>query len=327
VTQSRRPVRPSVINDEPDDLEWLIESQAGVVSVTQLQRRGVGVGKTRAHVKAGRWRRTHRGVVVTFSGPMPYVARAWAGILWAGAGAMASHPTAGFLFGLLDGEPADVHVAMPEGRHLKPAVGVVVHRTSHPDPDPRRRPPSTTVERCALDLAGSAATLDGAVAVVASALQRRLTTQARLLVALDRTPSLRWRKAIAELLTPAFEGVQSSLEWRYARDVERAHALPAAQRQERGPGSGGSASWRDAVYAAFGVVVELDGRLGHTEGHEFRDMARDNRTAALGEVTLRYGSVDLMIRPCAVASQVAQVLRLRGWLGTPKRCGPSCLAV
>jgi hypothetical protein len=305
-------------------LGWLLESQAGTATASQLRARGVSDGRIRAQIRAGRWQRAHARVIVAFSGPLPYLARAWAGVLWAGSGAMASHATAGFFCGLIDREPALVHVAVPERRRIAAAPGIVVHRTSRPDRDPRRRPPQTTVERCALDLAGCATTLDGAIAAVANALQRRLTTQARLLEAIGRTPSLRWHQPIAELLAPALAGVQSPLEWRYARDVERAHNLPSGERQARGPDSGGSATWRDVEYVSLGVVVELDGRVGHTEGHEFRDMRRDNRTTELDELTLRYGSADVMTRPCAVATQVAQVLRLRGWLGTPKRCGPDC---
>jgi hypothetical protein len=324
VTPPFRADSVAAVDDAPDDVDWLLESQAGVASALQLRSRGVSDGRTRAQIRAGRWQRAHPRVIVAFSGPLPYLARAWAGVLWAGSGTMASHVTAGFLSGLTDREPALVHVAVPEHRRLSAPAGLVVHRTSNPDPDSRRRPPQTTVERCALDLAGCATTLDGAIAAVANALQRRLTTEARLLSALERTPSLRWRQPIAELLTPALAGIRSPLEWRYARDVERAHGLPAGRRQSRGPDLGASATWRDVVYSSVGVVVELDGRVGHTEGHEFRDMARDNRTTELGELTLRYGSADVMSRPCSVARQVAQVLRIRGWLGTPKRCGPGC---
>jgi hypothetical protein len=263
-------------------------------------------------------------VVINHGGPVPYIARAWAGLLWAGSDAMVSHDTAGFLVGLLDREPAQVHVAIPEARRLVAPAGVLLHRTSRPDLDPRRRPPQTTVERTTLDLVNGAKTLDRAVAVVAKPLQMRLTTEARLLAALGRTPSLRWRRDVAHLLGPQLDGVRSALEFRYARDVERAHRLPSGRRQLPGVHPHGPRTLRDVTYAGFGVVVELDGRLGHLEGHEFRDMARDNRTSELGEITLRYGWVDVRTRPCAVALQVSRVLRLRGWTGSPTPCGSHC---
>jgi hypothetical protein len=74
------------------------------------------------------------------------------------------------------------------------------------------------------------------------------------------------------------------------------------------------------LYREYGVVVELDGRLGHTELGRFRDMDRDNAAGLDGLFTLRYGGADLWGRPCAVAAQVAAALRQRGWAGLPTRC-------
>ena len=103
----------------------------------------------------------------------------------------------------------------------------------------------------------------------------------------------------------------------YARDIERAHGLPRGSRQAV---SRGRQYLRDVDYEAFGVLVELDGRLGHTGMGRFRDMWRDNSATIESRVTLRYGSVDLYRRPCEVALQVASVLTRRGWIGSPVRC-------
>ena len=309
----------------PREVEWLLELQAGVASAAQLTSRGISAGRIRAHVDAGRWQRIFPRTVVTYSGPIPYLARVWAGVLWAGDTSMASHDTAGFLLGIVAAEPPDVHVAIPEWRRLAAPNGIVLHRTSRPTGDMRRSPPQTTIERTALDLAGGAADLDAAVGVLAKVLQRRLTSEPRLLRALDHTPSLRWRRGIRELLAPEMRGVHSTLEWRYARKVEQAHGLPASQRQHPGGQPTGPSTFQDAWYEEFGLVVELDGRIGHREEHAFRDMARDNRTSERGQVTLRYGWVDVNVRPCQVAMQVARLLMRRGWRGSPKRCGSACM--
>ena len=68
------------------------------------------------------------------------------------------------------------------------------------------------------------------------------------------------------------------------------------------------------------VIVELDGRIGHTELGWFKDMWRDNLSATEGWQTLRYGAFDLTHRPCEVAQQVGYVLRLNGWIGFPTPC-------
>ena len=92
------------------------------------------------------------------------------------------------------------------------------------------------------------------------------------------------------MLSDVAQGAQSPIEVLYARDVERVHGLPRGTRQAA---SRGQKYIRDVDYEAYGVVVELDGRVGHTGMGRFRDMWRDNAAIVENRVTLRYGSVDL----------------------------------
>jgi hypothetical protein len=117
-------------------------------------------------------------------------------------------------------------------------------------------------------------------------------------------------------------GAQSPLELRYLKDVERAHGLPPGVRQRRLAGR--TVRWIDVDLEEFGVRVELDGRVGHVEEGAFRDRVRDNAATVSGRATLRYGWVDVVGSPCAVAAEVAQVLRRRGWAGQLVACGPHC---
>jgi hypothetical protein len=87
--------------------------------------------------------------------------------------------------------------------------------------------------------------------------------------------------------------------------------------------SGGSTQRRDGVYKEWGVVVELDGQLGHPGTGLVKDMWRDNAAAARGEVTLRYGWTDVAGQPSLAAKQLAEVLTSRGWTGRLTRCA-SC---
>jgi very-short-patch-repair endonuclease len=178
-------------------------------------------------------------------------------------------------------------------------------------------PPRTTVEDTVLDLcdAGSA---EGALGCVTRAVQERRTTTARLGAALAGRRRARHRALLRDLLADVAQGAETPLEIRYLRDVERAHRLPAGQRQDQL-----EQFWRDVAYEEFATVVELDGRLGHDGLGRFRDMARDNRTVVRGQATLRYGVPDVMLRPCAVPSQVALVLQRGGWTGTLVPC-PHC---
>ena len=76
----------------------------------------------------------------------------------------------------------------------------------------------------------------------------------------------------------------------------------------------------DVFYDEFGLLVELDGRLGHEGMGRFRDMRRDNPATTEGLATLRYGHADVFGLPCEVALEVATNLIRRGWTGFPTRC-------
>ncbi len=78
------------------------------------------------------------------------------------------------------------------------------------------------------------------------------------------------------------------------------------------------------AYQAYGVVIELDGRAAHPEEWRWRDIRRDNASAAGGQQTLRYGWADMTGRPCGVAAEVGAVLTGHGWDGRLRRCGPAC---
>jgi hypothetical protein len=116
----------------------------------------------------------------------------------------------------------------------------------------------------------------------------------------------------------AREGAESPLELTYLRDVERPHGLPRGRRQKSRLGL---RYVSDVGYDEWALLLELDGRDGHAEEGRFRDRRRDNAFALRALLTLRYGWYDVTDKPCAVAWQVATVLRARGWLGDFRRCG------
>jgi very-short-patch-repair endonuclease len=133
---------------------------------------------------------------------------------------------------------------------------------------------------------------------------------------------LRWRADLRELIVAADGGDHSVLEFRYHRDVERAHGLPEPRRQVPFTGPGGRRGRRDRVYEGT-VVVELDGRLAHSTEDQWRDKTRDNAAAVGGQQTLRYGWAHVKWEACATAVEVAKVLRRHGWDGQPRPARPA----
>jgi hypothetical protein len=301
------------------DVLW----QDGVITRAQLAAVRVTDSSLRARLAGGRWQRLLPGIYLTHGGPVEYRARVWAAVLYAGSGAAASHRTAAFLSGLVDQEPNDVHVLIPHARRVRPQPRLSVHRATASALIGNQRPPRTSVEWTVLDLTDDLRRDDDVVGIVTAAFVRGLTTVARLSAAAESRSRLRWRSLIKELLCDDEAGLESPLEWRYRRDVQRPHALPRADPQSW-VRDVGKAARRDAYYKAYLLVVELDGRLGHVGEGAFRDAARDNAAVVRGEVTLRFGWSDVVGRPCMVAAQISAVLTARGWTGTPRACGAAC---
>ena len=300
-------------------LRPLAALQAGVVTLDQAVGHGVSARMVERLLAEGHWRRLERGVFLTADSPPSFPARAWAGTLLGGERSRIGGAAAARLHHLTDDEPEVVTVLVPQDSRptARPGWEFVRERPGARGSGSVGSPPRISVEDTVLDLCAAARPQD-VVGWVTVAVQRRTTTAVRLtraLAARRRHP----RRALLEgLLADVATGAQSPLEVTYLRDVERAHGLSALVKRQRV--SRDHQAVRDVWYVDFGVVVELDGRLGHTELGRFRDMNRDNVATLDGLRTLRYGSYDLHGRPCAVAAQVALALQQHGWTGVPTRC-------
>ena len=174
------------------------------------------------------------------------------------------------------------------------------------------------------DLVDAAPQLEAALSITAQACQQRLTTAARLCTELGDRVETHRRGFVLAALDDIASGAHSFLELEYLRRVERAHGLPAGRRQHQVM-RGRRTEFHDVSYDEYGVVSELDGRLGHDSfADRHRDMRRDNRNAGQRLTVLRFGLADVGSRACEAAGQVGQALRRGGWPGRPRSCGSSC---
>lgn len=310
----------------PSTLRYLARDQSGIVSRPQALRAGLSPGMIRFRVSSDRWRQIHPGVYATFTGKLSREARLWAAVLSAGAGAVLSHETAAELHRLIDKPTETIHVTIPVGRRVMAVEGVSLYRSARAveASQPRTYPPRTKIEETVLDLTQTAATFDDVCGWVTRAFARDLTDEERLRAAMMARTKLRWRSDLRELIVAAAGGDHSVLEFRYHRDVERAHGLPEPDRQVPFTTPAGRRGRRDRLYEKYGVVVELDGRLAHPAENQRKDKSRDNAAAAVGMQSLRYGWTEVKWEACATAAEVAKVLRLHGWEGRPRPCSPGC---
>jgi hypothetical protein len=303
--------------------------QAGVITRQQALRSGMSRNAITSKVKHGSWRQLYLGVYATFTGPVGYEARLWAAVLYAGNGAQLSHETAAELNGLTERRSALINVTIPGNRRVREPPGVKIHLSSHIDPDarfPRGVPPHTFVEETIIDLAITADCLDDACGWITAAFGRRLTGEGPLRKTLSSRRKLRWRGQLDEFVTAAAGGAHSLLEFRYDRDVERAHGLPRAGQQVPFTKPDGSRGFRDRYYERYGLVVELDGKRAHPAERRGLDRRRDNDATEGGGATLRYDWDDVTRHRCDTAAQVARSLATRGWPGQLTPCSPSCRA-
>jgi len=309
----------------------LLSVQHGIIDRGQA----LGVGFTRRQVeyrlKSAVWQSVYPAVYATFSGPITREARLWAAVRFAGDGAMLSYQTAAEIHGLVD-KPlgTEIHITVPSSRRpvrRRRLRGIAIHRSDQSKPQLAGpfRLPRTTVEDTVLDLASSAPTFDRAYSWIARAISRKLVTGSSLRAALARRRRARWREWLNEALEDAADGVHSSLELRYVRDVERAHGLPRSQHQGRRR-LDGKVHYRDCWYPGYLVAVEIDGPRYHQNEQVQHDHHRDNLNLALdGVKTHRFGPVEVTERACETAIMVAATLRRNGWRGSPRPCGrPGC---
>jgi hypothetical protein len=172
---------------------------------------------------------------------------------------------------------APIQLAISAPRTITPVKGAALRRIGRWDErvDPLTFPWRTTKASTVIDCAAGSEP-DGALAWLALAVQKRLVPVETLEAELAKRTRLRHGALMREAMADVTSGAHSAAEVRYVRDVERAHRLPTAIRQSASRVNGGSV--HDNDYADFGVVIEVDGRLGHEEwASRIKDGRRDRR--------------------------------------------------
>ncbi|OMC40749.1 hypothetical protein A5740_23565 [Mycobacterium sp. GA-1841] len=301
------------------DIDDVLRQQSGVVSRRQALDAGLQQHDIRRLLRRNEWARVHDGVYIDHTGPLTWLQRAWAAVLYAAPAALCRESA-------LTDEGAVIHVAVSRDRGvLAEPPGVRIHHLAHLEERVLWHvgPPRLRFEEAALDVACLARSEFEAIAVLANACQSRRTTARRLLRALDARQRVRRRRWLRAVIVDIAEGTCSVLEHGYLNRVERAHGLPRATRQKRSTSSMG-VSYRDVEYGQR-LVIELDGLLFHnTASARSRDSERDLDAAVDGRSTVRLSYRQVFDRPCRTAGKIAQVMRRHGITVNGHACGPHC---
>jgi hypothetical protein len=312
--------------DEPDPekLQQLLLSQDGVIARRQLLKDcRLAPHDLERMLRQRELADVHRAVFVNHTGPLTWPQRAWAAVLHAG-------PSAALYLRSAEEPPGDgpIHVAIDASRQVGPLEGVEIHRVHGLGPrvDWHRSPPRVRFEDNTLELAHRADTELDVIGVLTRAVGSRRTTPDRLREALARRTRIRRRSLVLAVLDDLAAGTCSVLEHGYLTRVERPHGLPEGTRQRRRVGADG-VEYKDVEYEPFGLVVELDGRVGHGSwSAQARDADRDLDDHAEGRASVRLRWTQVFGTGCRTAERIGRILRRRGWAGEPRRCGPGCSA-
>jgi very-short-patch-repair endonuclease len=224
-------------------------------------------------------------------------------LLYAGPGAMLSHATAAWWFGLIDHQPLGTDVRTPRRCTSLPAVRVHdrrgLERVRH------KGFPITTLPQTLLDLA-VLAPLDRVRYALAQAEYHHGLAVGSVwgILGRGRPGSANLRKALARH-EPRLARTRSGLERAFLALCER-HQIPLPEINVMLEG------WLvDAVWPEHRVVVELDGYQGHRFRAQLeRDHERDLVLRAAGYIVVRYSEAQVTHRPARVAADLRVQLSL-----------------
>lgn len=292
------------------------DRQHGVFSAAQARSAGASPDGIKWRVETGAWEVVVRGIYRLPGAQETWRQRLWVALLVAGPGAAVAREAAVALRrvpGFPEG-PIEVVAAHGVKDHRLPFGKFHESRclpTSHVTI--MEGIPVTTLERTLFDLAGAVneKRVDRAVENV---LARRWTTVERLWavwadLAAPHRPGTRVMRKLLLKRGPGYVARESDLEIRFSELLD-AHGIAQPDWQVD-IGDESFIGRVDCFFRRAGLIVELDGRVGHVGVlDEARDAERDKRLRALGYRVRRFTWEDVVFRPGWVISELRNELRI-----------------
>lgn len=305
------------------DVDDILRRQHGVIGYAQAMEAGLTKEAIRWRVTGGQWIRIRRGLYRVRTGPQTWHSRLHALALMIKPDGALTLESAAHLHGMSSRQPQVITAAVV-GREVLRLPGTRIASRRSLEIVTRDHLPVTSEVSTLLDLADvRGATWQDAVHLVARWVHRKRVTADQVLEALDARHRHQHRKVITAALQSVTAGAESVLEVVAVERVIVPHGLPMPRLQVP-EGPPGARVRRDAEWPEYGVLLELDGLLGHDGESLFTDRNRDRRAATTGRLTLRAGHVEVHFGPCELAADIFLTLRTRGYQGWPILCHPGC---
>ena len=298
----------------PDAVFALAEPQDGVLTQAQLAPL-VTPAQVTTQLRARRWQRVGRSVVVLHNGPLTERQMVWAAVLQAPARSAVSGPTAMALDGIVDARANGIHITIPCGQRRPKTLEAHVHWSNFLDDvhvHPERTPRRTRLPRSVVDWASWQASDRAARMVVLQSLQTRKVSAAQLRDVLpSRGPCLH-HAVILESVDDA-EGGVASLPERDFRQLVIAGGLPIPTHQavRRRPSG---VYYLDAEWEPYRLSAEIQGVHHFEVIQRERDLDRQNDLVVEGESLLQFTSFAVRHRGAHVVGTLRRALYRRGWV-------------
>ena len=275
-----------------------IAAQAGMVARRQLNAHGVDWDAARNQIAAGRWVERTPRVLSTTTGPLSWDQWLWLAVLHAGPKSMLGSLTAAGRHGLTGWDREHVSVIVDDELSFESVDGIDFFRSRRPFSllrDPRPGIPICRVEPAVLLFAGYEATNRAAHAVVAAAVQQRLTTAARMVEWIDQLRPLRRAKPLKTTLSDVAGGAHSGAELAVGSMCLR-FGIPLPQRQRSRKDREGRQRWTDCEWDlpdGTTLVLEVDGSF-HMEVRQWGDdLKRARRITSRRRIVVRCSAYEL----------------------------------
>jgi very-short-patch-repair endonuclease len=280
--------------------------QGGPISHRQLVAFGVGPATIQHWLRRGSLHQLYRGVYALGHQAITPMGRLIAALLACGPAAAISHQTGAWWCGFWKAEPSEIDVTVP-GRSRSGQPGIRLHlvRTLDPrDITTRAGVKVTTPERTLLDLA-EVTTAQRLRLAIDEADRLGLWRPDRVEAMLKRSPGRRGLSPLRRLLSDleAEPLLRSELE-RLFNDLCDKHRLP---RPIANTEAGGYEV--DALWPGERLIVEVDSRRFHLNGHAFEDdRLKDAELVAAGYRVIRVTYRQLTRDPEGVARRIRRAL-------------------
>lgn len=292
----------------------LAERHYGVVSYRQLRRLGFSKGSIGRMSQARRLHRLHRGVYAVGHANIGHRGRCLAAVMACGRGAVLSHASAAWLWGLLPQCPRTIDVTVPS--HGRKHPGIALHHSSTLDAEEHGRLAGVRVTALARTLLDHAATAKPRASwnAIDRAHRRGLLDLGEIDAMLARRAghrgAARLRRSLEIYRDPIFDRARSE---RLFLALVKDAGLP------RPAINTWVGKWEiDAYWKAERFAVEVDGWEAHRSREAFEDdRLRQEEMKLVGIDSMRISARRIEREPGRLGRRLAIILRRRRDLRPP----------